>query len=1248
MKRDEIPGVGGLPILLAYHVNRVCDGLEAAWRAGRRPRIEDVVALEAEPGRSVLLRELLAVELAARRRAGEVPDRREYLDRFPDESVVIDAVFDPAATCYSPRSVAAPIASNGPDTARPDGPPDGSLPAEPAESIDSASGPRFRDPRGGHETLVASPAALELPEDTGRYRVLGEIGHGGMGAVLRALDPALGRDLALKVLLKRHNSDPRVTGRFVEEARIGGQLQHPGIVPVYELGTFGDGRPYFTMKLVEGRTLAALLAERDTPAHDLPRFLGTFEQVCQTMAYAHARGVIHRDLKPSNIMVGSFGEVQVMDWGLAKVLARGGTDAESRAAGPALGAIRAKRSGPEEHASRVGDVMGTPAYMAPEQAGGVVEAVDERADVFSLGSILCEILSGAPAYTGPSSQAILGQASRGETAEALRRLDGCGADAELVALAKECLAAEPGARPRDAGAVARRITAHLAGVQERLQATELARAAEEARADAARATAAAAEGRARAERRARRMTAGLAASIVAAGALGAVGWTWIERDRMARRALVSARVAAALQETMRLRGQAQQSAVGDVAPWNEALAAARKAGELLEASHDPALLGQVEALLALVSRERDAAEAAAQAALSDRRLLDKLIDIRSAQADDRDGLTGDADYGRAFREAGIDADGRPPAETAVRIRARSTAVAAALVAALDDWAAVRRSRRQDEPGARRLAATANAADPDPWRVGLRKALDQSDRSSRAGALRDLAKATRPETAEAVDLDQLATALSGVGESSSAEDLLRAGRRRFPGDVWLNYDLARLLEASSRSEEAIRYYSVARAVRPETAHELAHALERKGESDEARAIFSDLVRLRPVDGRHWRCYGRLLQERGDHSGANEALEKAVAALRETIRVQPDHPTAHTNLGAALYDQGRMAEATTEFRTAIRLRPGRAPAHFNLGNALQAQRQVDEAIDAYRTAIRLRSDYASAHNNLGNALRAKGQLPEAIAAFRTAIRQRPNFVAAHFNLANALRAQGQLEEVIAAFRAVIQLEPNHAEAHCNLGHALKAQRKFAEALAELRTGHELGSKRPGWHYASAQWVRDAEQAGALAARLPAVLSGDNLPKDAAELLSFARFCHDTGRPAAASRLFAAAFEADPGLADDRQTQHRYDAAAAAALAGCGRGRDEPALGEAERAALRTRARGWLKAELAAWSKLLDAGSTQAGTVIVQNLDEWKLDPDLAGIRDEAELQKLAEDERRACRVLWSEVDALLARSRIVASP
>jgi serine/threonine protein kinase len=148
-------------------------------------------------------------------------------------------------------------------------------------------------------TQVATLAiSIEAP---GRYRIGSEIARGGMGAILKGRDPDLGRDVAIKVLKEDLREDAGMAHRFVEEAQIGGQLQHPGVVPIYELGTLADGRPFFAMKLVKGRTLAELLADRTAP-DDQPRLLAIFHAVAQTMAYAHSKGVVHRDLKPSNVM----------------------------------------------------------------------------------------------------------------------------------------------------------------------------------------------------------------------------------------------------------------------------------------------------------------------------------------------------------------------------------------------------------------------------------------------------------------------------------------------------------------------------------------------------------------------------------------------------------------------------------------------------------------------------------------------------------------------------------------------------------------------------------------------------------------------------------------------------------------------------------------------------------------------------------------------------------------------------------
>lgn len=321
-----------------------------------------------------------------------------------------------------------------------------------------------------------------------RYELHGEIARGGMGAIIKGRDADLGRELAIKVLLDSHKAHPEIIQRFVEEAQIGGQLQHPGIVPVYELGQFDDQRPFFTMKLVKGETLAAILAKRESPSDDIPKLLGIFEQICQTMAYAHSKGVIHRDLKPANIMVGAFGEVQVMDWGLSKVLvSEGEADAQKasdkqrdvsviqtrRSAGSdAPGNLNSGSGGSD---TRHGSVMGTPAYMPPEQALGHIQALDERADVFGLGAILAEILTGKPAYSADNADKVYRMATQGRLDACFARLAASGAEPELIAIARLALAAEPDDRTRNAGELSESITHHLESVQERLKQAELAR-----------------------------------------------------------------------------------------------------------------------------------------------------------------------------------------------------------------------------------------------------------------------------------------------------------------------------------------------------------------------------------------------------------------------------------------------------------------------------------------------------------------------------------------------------------------------------------------------------------------------------------------------------------------------------------------------------------------------------------------------------------------------------------------------------
>jgi serine/threonine protein kinase len=221
--------------------------------------------------------------------------------------------------------------------------------------------------------------AADMPDLSGTgYVLLDKLGAGGMGGVFRVEDTALGRQVALKVI-GIVDSSGEFSARLLREAKIIAQLEHPGIVPVHDVGTLPDGRVFYTMKLVQGRRLD----QRRDELGGVPERLRTFQKICEAVSFAHAHHVMHRDLKPQNIMVGKFGEVLVMDWGLAKLL-----HAEILAESNQAQKIRLQQQPSSDGDTAHGVVLGTPGYMAPEQARGDVEEVGPRADVYSLGALL--------------------------------------------------------------------------------------------------------------------------------------------------------------------------------------------------------------------------------------------------------------------------------------------------------------------------------------------------------------------------------------------------------------------------------------------------------------------------------------------------------------------------------------------------------------------------------------------------------------------------------------------------------------------------------------------------------------------------------------------------------------------------------------------------------------------------------------------------------------------------------------------
>jgi len=324
---------------------------------------------------------------------------------------------------------------------------------------------RLRGSESPDVTLAPNVAALRtiLPEELKerRYAVGSVVAQGGMGAILSAEDRAIRRDVAMKVMLFSGVGGEDLT-RFVEEAQITGQLEHPNIVPVYELGVDEQDQPFYTMKFVRGislRKIVELLAqgvEGTAKKYPLPVLLTIFQKVCDGLAFAHNKGVIHRDLKPENIMLGEYGEALVMDWGLAKIV---GGSSQSRAAqqGPrvASSAVRSVRQDDPGSVTMTGSIMGTPQYMSPEQASGEIECLDQRTDIYALGAILYQLLTLEPPIASSSSvDDLLMDVRAGRITPPLQRvggkklphLPGGRVPESLAAVAMKAMALDPAVR----------------------------------------------------------------------------------------------------------------------------------------------------------------------------------------------------------------------------------------------------------------------------------------------------------------------------------------------------------------------------------------------------------------------------------------------------------------------------------------------------------------------------------------------------------------------------------------------------------------------------------------------------------------------------------------------------------------------------------------------------------------------------------------------------------------------------------
>jgi serine/threonine protein kinase/tetratricopeptide (TPR) repeat protein len=1109
--------------------------------------------------------------------AGTAPPREEFLARHPELAEQLDGCL--AALRFIGRAARGPLSAAGVGEVQPPAPASGTL---------------------------------------GDFRLIREVGRGGMGVVYEAEQVSLGRRVALKVLPFAATMDPRQLQRFHNEARAAASLDHPHIVHVHAVGC-ERAVHFYAMQFIEGQTLAAVIADLrraggkpvpseeqpttphvpEAPAADTaPQAAASTErtrlgrahyrrvaewgiQAAEALDHAHALGIVHRDVKPGNLLVDGRGGLWVTDFGLAHIQS-------------------------DARLTMTGDLVGTLRYMSPEQALAKRVVVDHRTDVYSLGATLYELLTLEPAFTGNDRQELLRQIAFEEPRPPRRVSKAIPVELETIVL--KAMEKNPAERYATAKALADDLRRWLADEPIRARRPGLV-------------------GRGRKWAR-RHQAVVWSTTLVALILAASVGW--VLGDRSARRREAEGKVVQALDEAGSRLPQGN--------PWDPALtSAAQRAGMQL----DSGLLGRD-------SRRR------VEQLQRDMRMLAELERIRLAGTEARrvGGEVGGqhfdyaacvAQYGDPFRDYGIDVKVLGPEGAAARVRA--SAIREPLVAGLDHWAYMLWGVGEEEPRqtARQLLAVTRQVDPDVWRNRLRELPDASGTND----LSELIRTAPVEELSAATLDLLCLAVilvpqGGGRVSELVLEVLRRAQRRFPASFYINHGLAFALAHAEppQREEAIGFYRAAMALRPGSpgAHfNLGNVLREKGRLDEAVAEYREALQLKPDYAEAHTNLAAVLREQGK-------LAEAEAADRRSIQLQPENAEAHTNLAAALCDQGRLDEAIAECREAMRIKPSFGGAHNVLGNALQARGQPDEAIAEYREAIRLTPDDFRPHFCLGNTLRDKGRLDEAIAEFHESIRLNKDYAGAHNNLGSVLFCKGQRDEALAKYREALALKPDFADAHCNIGLVLEVKGQFAEALTSRRRGHELGSRDPRWRFPSAEWVKQCERLVELDGKLPAILSGTGQPADAAERAEYADVCQKKRLYAAAARLYREAISAKPDLVASPVKGVRYNAACAAALAGCGTGEGAAKLSEAERAGFRKQALDWLRADLDLRRGQLDKEPAQ----VAEKMQHWLIDPDFNGVRGPDALARLPEAERERWQKLWADVAATLARAQQKGTP
>jgi serine/threonine-protein kinase len=998
-----------------------------------------------------------------------------------------------------------------------------------------------------------------LPEIPG-YQVEAVLGRGGVGVVYRAKHLKLNRYVALKMLLSGAFADPRELARFTRESQAVASLRHEHIVQVYDVGEF-DGKPYFTTEIMEGGSLAQKLAGIPQPADKAASLL---MKLATAADVAHVGGIVHRDLKPSNILLTADGTPKIADFGLARRIAQDVTITE------------------------VAAHVGTPSYMAPEQALGNIGAIGPQTDIYGLGAILYELLTGRPPFRAESASETERQLISKEPVPPSRLNAKVPRDLETICL--KCLRKEPERRYASAAALADDLRRFLEG----------------------RPISARPPGwGGRIWRWARRepAAAALIATTIALVALAVGGGFWAQRQK------AQARVTMARQQQAVEAALVHADDLRKLGHWPEALRALDGAPSLLATSAPETL------------RER------LRRARADADMVVRLEDIRlrlseGAKAQGKVSPTADRLYGEAFATYGVTL---ATADAAVASElVRHSDIHDILVVFLHDWLYwVRNENRA------KLRALVEAADDDPWRRAFRDARGRDD----IAKLEQLARAPEAAAQPPALLSGLGGALLIDGHRDEAQALLRTAQRGYPADFWINYLLGQFLE-QERPQEAVGYFRAAVAVRPgsdqaylllgrtlrstgdedgsidalqkaaklnptrEGIDVLVALLAPRGRLEEVRVLWQTMLRRDPPDNPSWFGYPQLclfLGKEAEYRWARDAMLRRFGSTDDWIVAE--RTSSASLLQPLSGDELQRATALAD-RAVAKAQESSEPdnPYVKFVKGLSEYR-----LGRYELAIPFLRDSASKLSD-----RRGPRLVLAMAQFRAG-----SPAEARKTLAAAVGADDWRES-----------RADHPGAW--IYHVLRREAEVL-ILPDLPAFLE-GRYQP----------RDNDERLALLG----ISQSRHLDSATAQLYADA-FAADPGLvDRLTSECVARALRETGGYnrMQALMTVPRYMAARCAASAGCGHGADGPKLNYVQQQRWRRQSRQWLEDDLAAWTKAVTGDSKTSAELCRIMLMLWQDDPDLARLREPNALDKIPAEERVEWIALWKQVrDSLASAER-----